>query len=42
MNNAIVQQIAEQGGIEAYLHVQQHKVCCVFLFEVAWMMVKAL
>jgi sulfate adenylyltransferase subunit 1 len=25
MNNAIAQQIAEQGGVEAYLHAQQHK-----------------
>ncbi|UVK76877.1 MAG: sulfate adenylyltransferase subunit 1 [Sodalis sp. Fle] len=31
MNNAIVQQIAEQGGIEAYLHVQQHKSLLRFL-----------
>ena len=31
MNNAIAQQIAEQGGVEAYLHAQQHKSLLRFL-----------
>ncbi len=31
MNNAIAQQIAEQGGVEAYLHSQQHKSLLRFL-----------
>ncbi len=31
MNNAIAQQIAEQGGVEAYLHAQQHKGLLRFL-----------
>lgn len=31
MNNAIAQQIAEQGGVEAYLHLQQHKSLLRFL-----------
>ncbi|NWA36862.1 sulfate adenylyltransferase subunit CysN [Pseudomonas reactans] len=31
MNNAIAQQIEEQGGVEAYLHAQQHKSLLRFL-----------
>lgn len=31
MNNAIAQQIEEQGGVEAYLHSQQHKSLLRFL-----------
>ncbi|TCV99229.1 sulfate adenylyltransferase subunit CysN [Biostraticola tofi] len=31
MNNAIARQIAEQGGVEAYLHAQQHKTLLRFL-----------
>ncbi|SQJ28791.1 Sulfate adenylyltransferase subunit 1 [Serratia rubidaea] len=31
MNNVIAQQIAEQGGVEAYLHAQQHKSLLRFL-----------
>ncbi|MFU2315921.1 sulfate adenylyltransferase subunit CysN [Rahnella sp. PCH160] len=31
MNNAIAQQIAEQGGVEAYLYAQQHKSLLRFL-----------
>lgn len=31
MNNAIAQQIAEQGGVESYLHAQQHKSLLRFL-----------
>lgn len=31
MNNAIAQQIAAQGGIESYLHAQQHKSMLRFL-----------
>jgi len=31
MNNAIAQQIAEQGGVEAYLHAQQHESLLRFL-----------
>ncbi len=31
MNNAIAQQIEEQGGVEAYLHGQQHKSLLRFL-----------
>ncbi|STS92850.1 sulfate adenylyltransferase [Klebsiella variicola] len=30
MNTTIAQQIANEGGVEAYLHAQQHKSCCVF------------
>ncbi len=28
MNTTIAQQIANEGGVEAYLHAQQHKACC--------------
>lgn len=31
MNNAMAQQIAQQGGVEAYLHAQQHKSLLRFL-----------
>ncbi|VAX77103.1 Sulfate adenylyltransferase subunit 1 [Serratia symbiotica] len=31
MNNLIAQQIADQGGVEAYLHVQQYKTLLRFL-----------
>jgi len=31
MNNVIAKQIAEQGGVEAYLHAQQHKTLLRFL-----------
>ncbi len=31
MNNAIAQQIADQGGVESYLHAQQHKSLLRFL-----------
>ncbi|KAG4076159.1 hypothetical protein HA402_006376 [Bradysia odoriphaga] len=31
MNNVIAQQIADQGGVEAYLHAQQHKSLLRFL-----------
>ena len=31
MNNVIAQQIAEQGGVESYLHAQQHKSLLRFL-----------
>ncbi|MBJ3813788.1 sulfate adenylyltransferase subunit CysN [Shimwellia pseudoproteus] len=31
MNNVIAQQIAQQGGVEAYLHAQQHKSLLRFL-----------
>ena len=31
MNNAIAQQIADRGGVESYLHAQQHKSLLRFL-----------
>ena len=31
MNNTIAQQIADEGGVEAYLHAQQHKSLLRFL-----------
>lgn len=29
MNTTIAQQIADEGGVEAYLHASSTKVCCV-------------
>ncbi len=31
MNKVITQQIAAQGGVESYLHAQQHKILLRFL-----------
>lgn len=30
MNTALAQQIANEGGVEAWMIAQQHKACCVF------------
>lgn len=35
INHSIADQIAEQGGVEAYLQLQQDKACCVFSPAVA-------
>ena len=33
MNTTIAQQIANEGGVEAYLHAQQHKSLLRFFFD---------
>lgn len=41
MNKVIAQQIAAQGGVESYLHAQQHKSLLRFLTWAALTMAKA-